>query len=109
MTGVQSALVSYAASISGAQLALTSVSGEVLGAQIGLTGRGKTPLVLLFNAGSEDLNFELPPGHWQVELDSTQPTGQRQTDACVHAQVLVGAHSVLLLAERPTPLALVGP
>jgi len=61
------------------------------------------PLILLFNAGNVDVNFELPAGHWQVELDSTQATGRRPAGSDVHAQVLVGAHSVLLLAERAAP------
>ena len=51
-----------------------SRTSRVLGVSI---GRGDTDLLLLFNAEEGDLPFRLPPGHWAVEIDSSEPDGLR--------------------------------
>jgi glycogen operon protein len=50
-------------------------SSRVLGAWIGAPGRAEAPLLLLVNARPEDVEFSLPPGHWQAELDTAEPDG----------------------------------
>ena len=52
-------------------------SSRVLGAHVGAPGRGGGPLLLLFNARDTGLDFHLPAGRWQVELDSAEPDGRR--------------------------------
>jgi len=46
-------------------------ASRVLGALIGAPGRGARSLLLLFNAEPHDTGFDLPPGPWQVLLDSS--------------------------------------
>jgi glycogen operon protein len=46
---------------------------RALGVLIGAPGRASQPLVLLFNAQHEDVEFTLPPGRWRVLIDSISP------------------------------------
>ncbi len=62
---------------------------------IGRPGRSGPPLQLLLNAEAEDHTFLLPPGDWQLQLDSSQPQGQRDWQGS--GSMGVAAHSVLLL------------
>lgn len=72
---------------------------RVLGAQIGQPGRGRAALLLLFNARETDVPFHLPPGHWQLLLDSTQPQGRR--DWVGHEVFALAGRSVALLVQQP--------
>jgi glycogen operon protein len=68
---------------------------RVLSAHIGAPGAGAEPLVLLFNAGDHDQLFHLPPGAWQLELDSAEPRGYRHWRGS--GTVLVRSRSLLML------------
>ena len=48
----------------------TQSESRVLGALIGAPGRGQRVLLMLFNAEPQDADFKLPPGDWQLLLDS---------------------------------------
>ncbi|MDE2501377.1 MAG: glycogen debranching protein GlgX [Burkholderiales bacterium] len=50
---------------------------RIVGALIGAPGRGRSALLLMFNARDMDAGFALPPGRWICELDSTQADGRR--------------------------------
>jgi glycogen operon protein len=71
---------------------------------IELAPGGASPVLLLFNAEADPVEFHLPPGSWSVELDSAAP---RQAPGPVAgATVQIPASSVLLLlgpaADAPT-------
>jgi glycogen operon protein len=74
---------------------------RVLGAQVGAPGRGRTPLLLLFNARDEDIDFQLPAGRWQLELDSAEPDGRRHWQG--QARVTLRGRSVAMLSQTPAP------
>jgi len=74
-------------------------SSRVLGALVGAPGGGGARLLLLVNARDMDVEFQLPAGHWLVELDTTQPDGRsdrRLPGAGGHA---LPARSLLLLRD----------
>jgi glycogen operon protein len=48
-------------------------AARVIGLRIGQPGRSAQPLLMLVNAGNRALDFQLPPGRWQVLLDSSAP------------------------------------
>jgi glycogen operon protein len=48
-------------------------AARVIGLRIGQPGRSAQPLLMLVNAGDRALDFQLPPGCWQVLLDSSAP------------------------------------
>jgi glycogen operon protein len=49
---------------------------RIVGAWIGAPGRSRAPLLLLFNGRDMDAQFQLPPGDWVAELDTTAPDGR---------------------------------
>jgi glycogen operon protein len=49
---------------------------RVIGALVGAPGRGKEPVLLLFNGMDFDTLFKLPHGRWVAELDSTALDGR---------------------------------
>jgi glycogen debranching enzyme len=72
---------------------------RILGAWIGAPGRGGAPLLLLINGRDKDAGFQLPPGQWLCELDSTQPDGRSAWVRGGHHELLLPARSVLLLRD----------
>jgi glycogen debranching enzyme len=65
------------------------------GAWIAAPGHGTAALMLLFNADDRSLSFRLPPGTWQLLLDSAMTTGTRMWSG--HGQFDLSARSVCLL------------
>ena len=75
---------------------------RILGAVIGITGRGGAPLLLLVNGRDMDASFQLPPGRWVAELDTTQPDGRSGWQRGAAEALVLGARSVMLLRDdRP--------
>jgi glycogen operon protein len=76
---------------------------RVLGALIGAPGRSEGSLLLLVNAHDQDTLFMLPPGHWQVLLDSAEPDGINpwRRDGASHFPLR--ARSLVLLADAAPP------
>jgi glycogen operon protein len=50
-------------------------AARALGVRIGRPGFSTRPLLLLVNAGDRGLDFQLPPGRWQMLLDGSAPLG----------------------------------
>ena len=79
---------------------------RVLGALIGAPGRGDERLLLLFNARDSDVAFELPPGNWVAEFDSSTAEGRsrwrRDATAPPAPTCLLAARSVMLLRDDAT-------
>ncbi len=69
--------------------------GRTLAAHIGAPGHGDAPLLLLINGDEADCDFSLPAGAWLLELDSSQPQGQRPWRG--EGWLTVAGHSVVLL------------
>lgn len=83
----------------------TQSASRVLGALIGAPGRGSQPLLMLFNAEPQDSAFHLPPGDWQILLDSadeptTTPAGPSPSP-CRGSFPLRARSVVLLLGQHP--------
>ncbi len=79
---------------------------RIMGAWIGTPGRGGQPLLLLVNGRDMNAGFDLPPGRWLVELDSTQATGRgdNPSDALKADEPLtLAARSVMLLRDVSAP------
>jgi glycogen debranching enzyme len=76
---------------------------RLLAAHIGLPARGRSALLMLFNARDGDVRFALPPGSWQLLLDSAEARGQRAWQGT--QQLLVPARSLQLLEQITLPLA----
>jgi glycogen operon protein len=74
-------------------------SSRVLGAWIGAPGRAAAPLLLLVNARPEDVEFSLPPGNWQTELDTTEPDGASAWRRDGAAHFPLRARSLVLLSD----------
>jgi glycogen operon protein len=74
-------------------------SSRVLGALIGAPGRGGAPLLLLVNGRDGDVDFKLPPGDWQAELDSAEPDGASAWRRLGRDHFPLRARSVVLLRD----------
>jgi len=74
---------------------------RVIGASIGAPGRPGGPLLLLMNAGDDDVAFALPAGGWRVLLDSAAlPSAALPgAGAMAHTPWPLAAHSVVLLTQ----------
>ncbi len=78
---------------------------RIVGAWINAPGAGGVPLLLLVNARDMDAHFQLPPGDWVAELDSTAADGRsrwRRTDrdrAEPASHYELRARSVVLLRD----------
>jgi glycogen debranching enzyme len=75
---------------------------RIMGAWIGAPGGSGQPLLLLLNGRDMDATFQLPPGQWLCELDTTQANGKstwQQTAGCTPAVFELGARSVVLLRD----------
>ena len=83
----------------------TQSASRVLGAWIGAPGRGRQPLLMLFNAEPQDTDFSLPPGAWQCLLDSSLGlAGPALTDrSVIEGHHPLPARSVLLLVRADPP------
>ena len=62
-------------------------------------------MLLLVNAGADDLPFQLPAGVWQALLDSADPRGRIHWHGQGEVALTVSAHSVLLLAAAGAGVA----
>lgn len=75
---------------------------RIMGAYIGAPGKARQPLLLLFNARDMDASFQLPPGQWQCELDSTAADGRSTWQGQGPTSYLLPSRSVVLLRDtRP--------
>jgi pullulanase/glycogen debranching enzyme len=72
---------------------------RALGVLIGAPGRASQPLVLLFNAQHEDVEFALPPGRWRVLIDSVSPNATGKCND--HTTWPLPAHGAALLQLAP--------
>jgi glycogen operon protein len=76
---------------------------RILGAWIGQPGRGGAPLLLLVNGRAMDASFQLPPGDWVAELDTTAADGRSPWRCQGTHELMLGARSVMLLRDEATP------
>ncbi len=72
---------------------------RALGALIGSPGRAEHPLLLLINAGAEDVDFALPPGDWAAVLDSTVADGRGKWQRAGQMTYALHARSLVLLGD----------
>jgi len=72
---------------------------RVLGALINAPGRADRPLLLLVNARDIDVEFQLPAGVWQVELDSAASDGSSRWRHDGTAAYPLRARSLVLLSD----------
>ncbi|MBA4177259.1 MAG: glycogen debranching enzyme GlgX [Leptothrix sp. (in: Bacteria)] len=72
---------------------------RILGAWIGVPGRGRAPLLLMVNATDKAGRFELPPGEWLAELDSTQADGRSRWRRGQATHFELASRSVVLLRD----------
>jgi glycogen operon protein len=70
---------------------------RVLGCLIGKPGRSKVSLLLLVNASASAESFQLPPGAWDVLLDSTHPRGFSEWRSDAGSACPLPAQALLLL------------
>ena len=78
----------------------TTLLSRALGVRIGQAGRSTRPLLLLVNAGDRSLDFQLPPGRWQVLLDSSTPRGRPAASGTAASVMPLAARSLMLLQLR---------
>ena len=78
----------------------SSRMSRVLGAHVGRPGRGQRPVLMLFNARETDAIFLLPPGDWQLELDSAECHGQRDWQGPGGSDFVLRARSLVMLVDR---------
>ena len=64
---------------------------------IGSPGRTRQPLALLVNGNLQAVDFRLPPGHWEVLLDTARGESAGHPEPSATAAVQAEPHSVLLL------------
>ncbi len=87
---------------------------RVFGMQIGNDRVEADRLLILFNAGTEDVPFRLAPivgGPWRPALDTTEPTGAPHRDAPpvpAGGTVPLPAHSVLVLTASGAVIPVAG-
>ncbi len=72
---------------------------RIVGAWIGQPGRGGKALLLLVNARDLDARFQLPPGNWVAELDSSAPDGRSRWVRQSRSEYDLPARSVVLLRD----------
>jgi len=79
-----------------------SAGGRCIGIRLGAQapdGSSGAACLLLVNAQAQAVDFTLPPGQWQLRMNSTLP-GSAPHDASGHLEV--PAHAVLLLIAQQT-------
>jgi glycogen operon protein len=76
---------------------------RILGAWIGRAGRSGAPLLLLVNGRPMDASFQLPPGDWVAELDTTQADGRSTWRRLGAKELMLGARSLMLLRDAAAP------
>jgi glycogen debranching enzyme GlgX len=69
----------------------------VLACLVGKPGKSVVPMLLLLNGHSLEHAFVLPPGSWQVRLDSADPRGLGTRRPLRDLPFTVGARSVVVL------------
>jgi glycogen operon protein len=70
---------------------------RILGAWIGAPGRGGEQLLLLLNGRDADIEFQLPPGDWIAELDTTHADGRSHWRRGSSGHYHLRARSVVLM------------
>jgi hypothetical protein len=70
---------------------------RAVGVRIGRPGRSTQTLLLLVNAGDREIDFQLPPGYWQVLLDSATPRGAPMRTGIEESALILAARCLLLL------------
>ncbi|MBL8480958.1 MAG: glycogen debranching protein GlgX [Rhodocyclaceae bacterium] len=74
--------------------------GRCLQMLIGAPGNCGRPMLLLFNAGAADGNFVLPPGAWQLLLDTARPGGAPAGGvAPASSNLMLAAHALALCLQ----------
>ena len=69
------------------------------GREIGAPGHGRAALLLMVNGRDMDASFELPPGDWVAELDTTAADGRSSWRRGAARQYLLPSRSVVLLRD----------
>ena len=72
---------------------------RIMAAWIGAPGRAGAPLLLMVNARDMDASFQLPPGQWVCDLDSTAPDGRSTWQRGGQTEYILAARSVVLLRD----------
>jgi glycogen operon protein len=72
---------------------------RIMGAWIGQPGRGTNALLLLVNARDKAGLFQLPPGNWVAELDSTAADGRSSWRRDDRTEYKLPARAVVLLRD----------
>jgi glycogen operon protein len=72
---------------------------RILGAWIGSPGKGTAPLLLMVNARDRDATFQLPPGRWSAELDTSMPDGKSEWQQGKATEFVLRERSVVLLRD----------
>ncbi len=72
---------------------------RIMGAWIGHAGRSAQPLLLLVNGRDMDASFQLPPGDWVAELDTTAADGRSGWRRGTATELMLSARSVMLLRD----------
>ena len=72
---------------------------RIMAAWIGAPGRAGAPLLLMINGRDMDASFQLPPGQWLCDLDSTAPDGSSHWRRGGQTEYLLPARSVVLLRD----------
>ena len=74
-------------------------TSRILGALIGAPGRSTAPLLLLVNGRDMDAAFKLPPGGWQVVLDSAEPDGRSGWRRGGAVEFMLRSRSLVLMID----------
>jgi glycogen operon protein len=72
---------------------------RIVGAWIAQPGRGNQALLLLVNARDMDASFQLPPGNWMAELDSSASDGRSGWIREARTEYILPARAVVLLRD----------
>jgi glycogen debranching enzyme len=92
---------------------MSRIMGAWIGAAGGTEGGGEggDPLLLLFNGRDMDATFQLPPGDWVCELDTTQADGRKpshqrwlQAPGAAPVHFELAARSVVLMRDAASTL-----
>jgi glycogen operon protein len=70
---------------------------RAFGCQIAQPGRARAPLLLLFNASTDDVSFVLPRGRWHALLDSAHPRGESSWQGDASTPFPLSSRSVAVL------------
>ncbi|MGI9134607.1 MAG: glycogen debranching protein GlgX [Rhodoferax sp.] len=80
------------------------VEEATLACFIGQPGRSPNPMLMLFNASTQDTDFRLPPGRWRALLDSAQMDGRSLWHSDTAVPLRLASHSMMLLVSAEQSL-----